>query len=106
MMFCPTCANCLLVEQKITATQFFCKSCPYVFRIRNKVSKRLELQRKPVDDVLGGAEEWANVDQIDVICPKCPSSRAYFKMIQIRSADEPATQFFRCVSCSHRWNEN
>ena len=106
MMFCPTCANCLLVEQKTSETQFFCKSCPYVFKIRSKMSKKLELTRKPVDDVLGGSEEWANVDQIDVICPKCPSNRAYFKMIQIRSADEPATQFFRCVLCGHRWNEN
>ena len=32
------------------------------------------------------------------VCPKCENDRAYFKQIQIRSADEPMT---RCKLISH-----
>lgn len=40
-----------------------------------------------------------------VNCPKCSYHQAYFMEIQIRSADEPATLFFKCVQCAHRWRE-
>lgn len=77
---------------------------------------RTHLKRKEVDDVLGGKEAWANVDKTDsesitkqydfgrsindsdltmclVACPKCDHRRAYFRQMQIRSADEPMTTF-------------
>mgnify|MGYP001807104472 CR=1 FL=1 len=38
-------------------------------------------------------------------CPKCSYHQAYFMEIQTRSADEPATLFFKCVQCAHRWRE-
>jgi len=40
-------------------------------------------------------------------CPKCQHSHAYFMQIQIRSADEPMTMFFKCCNptCNHRWRE-
>ena len=38
-------------------------------------------------------------------CPKCQHRGAYFQEIQTRSADEPATLFFRCVKCAHNWKE-
>ncbi|CAG9336055.1 unnamed protein product [Blepharisma stoltei] len=106
MLFCPSCANCLLVDQREQGTQFFCKTCPYVFSVNQKRSKRVMLERKQVDDVLGGPNEWVDVAQIDAVCPKCGELKAYYKQIQIRSADEPMTVFYKCVRCAHRWNEN
>lgn len=41
-------------------------------------------------------------------CPKCGYEEAFFLQIQTRSADEPATLFFRCANitqCNARWNE-
>jgi DNA-directed RNA polymerase III subunit RPC11 len=40
-------------------------------------------------------------------CDKCGNTKAYFLQIQIRSADEPMTLFFRCtkVGCHHQWRE-
>ncbi|KFM27497.1 DNA-directed RNA polymerase III subunit RPC10 [Auxenochlorella protothecoides] len=67
--------------------------------------KRVQLKRKEVDDVLGGEEAWANVQKTDVTCPKCTYHQAYFMEIQIRSADEPATLFFKCVQCAAQWRE-
>lgn len=38
-------------------------------------------------------------------CPNCSHGQAYFKEVQTRSADEPATLFFKCVECEFRWKE-
>jgi DNA-directed RNA polymerase subunit M/transcription elongation factor TFIIS len=40
-----------------------------------------------------------------VACSKCRHHQAFFMEVQIRSADEPATLFYKCTSCSHRWRE-
>lgn len=108
MLFCPTCANLLLIEKTHAADfRFFCKTCPYVFVVTRTFEKKMALQRKQVDDVMGGREAWANVDQTEVDgCHSCGNKRAYFMQIQIRSADEPMTTFYKCTECSHQWREN
>lgn len=109
MLFCPTCANLLLIEKTPQALfRFFCKTCPYVFLVSRPFEKKLgTLQKKEVDDVLGGKETWENVDQTHVDgCTRCGHQRAYFMQIQIRSADEPMTVFYKCVECSYQWREN
>lgn len=65
MLFCPTCANLLLIEQAHSggSFRFFCKTCPYVFQVARSFEKQMDLRRKEVDDVLGGKEAWENVDQ-------------------------------------------
>ncbi len=40
-----------------------------------------------------------------VPCPKCSHGAAYFMEVQTRSADEPATLFYRCEKCKHNWRE-
>ena len=111
--------------------RFFCQTCPYLFQINDKVEKKVPLQRKQVDDVLGGAEAWENVDQTESTwktwdemllllhgveidkcvvfcparCPHCEFNKAYFMQIQIRSADEPSTTFYKCVQCKKQWND-
>jgi hypothetical protein len=55
------------------------------------------MKRKEVDDVMGGEGAWDNVDQTEMMCPVdvCEGQRAYFYMVQIRSADEPMTTFYK-----------
>ncbi|KAK7195654.1 DNA-directed RNA polymerase III subunit C11 [Novymonas esmeraldas] len=36
----------------------------------------------------------------------CESTKAYYIQIQMRSADEPATVFFKCVQCGHQWRQD
>ena len=41
----------------------------------------------------------------EVECPKCKHMEAYYWTKQTRAGDEPETQFFKCVKCSHQWRD-
>lgn len=86
--------------------RFYCQTCPYVQNIDTTITKKLPLTRKKVDDVLGGDDAWKNVDQTEATCPACSHGKAYFMQIQIRSADEPMTIFYKCTKCAKMWNVN
>ncbi|KAJ9518424.1 hypothetical protein QJQ45_018442 [Haematococcus lacustris] len=125
--YCPTCGNMCLVE--LTAgsrdLRYFCQACPYIYTIKQKLSACVDLlhplwlavvlqitthvvlAKKEVDDVLGGDETWKAAARTDANCPRCSYHQAYFIEIQIRSADEPATLFFKCADsdCGHQWKE-
>jgi DNA-directed RNA polymerase III subunit RPC11 len=105
MLFCPTCGNLLLVEKSANANRFFCKTCPYVFNITHTLKSYTVYEKKQADAVFGGKEAWENVAKTDATCPKCENGKAYFKQIQIRSADEPSTIFYKCVECGFEWRE-
>ncbi|CAK9780613.1 unnamed protein product [Cutaneotrichosporon oleaginosum] len=109
MLFCPYCSNNLTIGDGDDGPDkcWMCPTCPYKWVITQQISMRTHLQRKEVDDVMGGPEAWAKVDQADADCPKCQEChRAYFRQLQIRSADEPMTTFYKCVDCGHQWREN
>uniref|UniRef100_A0A6V7HQ99 DNA-directed RNA polymerase subunit n=1 Tax=Bracon brevicornis TaxID=1563983 RepID=A0A6V7HQ99_9HYME len=107
LLFCRSCGNVLRVEEGPAGLQFACNSCPYKYRIRRKLSARTYPKLKVLDDVLGGAAAWENVDSTEETCPKCSHPRAYFMQIQTRSADEPMTTFYKCCNqqCGHNWRE-
>lgn len=87
--------------------------------------ERKMMKSKEVEDVLGGADSWKNVDKTEVNCreEKCDNREAYFRQVQIRSADEPMTTFYKvllalsyrtlhwltprqCTKCASEWREN
>jgi hypothetical protein len=51
--------------------RFFCKTCPYVFNIEHKITKKVSLQRKEVDAVLGESA-YENADQTEGLLLLCP----------------------------------
>lgn len=110
MEFCPTCGNLLQIEHPYMSQslRFFCPTCPYIFPIERKISKKLQLKQKEVDDVFGGEEAWKNVDRTEATCPKCSFGKAFFMQIQIRSADEPMSTFYKCCNnqCQFRWRQD
>jgi DNA-directed RNA polymerase III subunit RPC11 len=85
---------------------FICQTCPYSFKLLAPVAAEALLHAKSVDDIMGGAEAWKNADQTNITCPDCGHHRAYFHMLQIRSADEPMTTFYKCEKCGNRWKED
>lgn len=39
----------------------------------------------------------------DITCGRCKKNRITYYELQTRSADEPMTCFYRCLSCGNRW---
>mmetsp|Transcript_9331 Transcript_9331/g.10849 ORF Transcript_9331/g.10849 Transcript_9331/m.10849 type:complete len:110 (+) Transcript_9331:111-440(+) len=108
MWFCPLDGTLLQVQvptANTTNSMFVCSTCPYSCDIRNNYVKLTHPKRKDVDDILGGAAAWENVDKTAAVCPQCSCSEAYFMQMQIRSADEPMSVFYKCVQCSNQWND-
>ncbi|MCQ2820163.1 MAG: transcription factor S [archaeon] len=105
MLFCPTCSNLLLLEKSGNSFRYFCKTCPYVFNVTQKIKIIENFEHKDEDLILGGKEAWENVSKTNAVCPKCEHPKAYFKEIQIRSADEPTTIFYKCAECGYEWRE-
>lgn len=53
--------------------------------------------RKEREDVFGGEKQWDDADKTKIQCPKdgCDGDEAAFYQVQIRSADEPMTGFYK-----------
>ncbi|KAG9639368.1 hypothetical protein KCU64_g13433, partial [Aureobasidium melanogenum] len=120
LLFCPSCSNLLTItpipadhlplnEQHFAnVNRFECRTCPYQMILEKRYFERKMMKSKEVEDVLGGADSWKNVDKTEVNCreEKCDNREAYFRQVQIRSADEPMTTFYKCTKCATEWREN
>ncbi|KAF2857761.1 rna polymerase iii c11 subunit [Piedraia hortae CBS 480.64] len=113
LLFCPNCSNTLSVTTNHAAggNCFTCRTCPYqkplddgIYYERHYMPKKKRLD----GDILGGADAWKNVDRTPIRCKndRCGSNEAYFRQVQIRSADEPMTTFYKCCRCGTDWREN
>ena len=60
----------------------------------------------PVCVCLEGVIHLAYTCAVSANCPKCTNRRAYYQQLQIRSADEPMTTFYKCTECGFRWRED
>lgn len=110
LLFCPCCANVLTVSAhpETARNRLECRTCPYEYAITTPLFSRREFVRKEKEDVFGGPGAWDNAQKAKVQCPaeRCDGDEAAFFQVQIRSADEPMTSFFKCMTCGHRWREN
>ena len=106
MIFCPYCSNLLLLE-KTSSLRYYCKTCSYFVNVDQEFAFYNYFENKQVETILGSKEIWENVAKTNATCKKCENDKAYFKEIQIRSADEPATLFFKCsnLECGFEWKE-
>jgi len=73
-LFCPSCSNLLVISAETGFNKWACNTCPYEFPITKQMTSRTRLERKQVDDVLGGEEMWKHADSIAGKNPILPSS--------------------------------
>ncbi|EAN84587.1 putative DNA-directed RNA polymerase III subunit C11 [Trypanosoma cruzi] len=122
MFFCPFCGTLLLIEPHHPTNRFACSSCTYVAPIPSThlltVNHSLLKFNKTVEDdanvkangIKTKNEEVDGGQLITVRCQNdekfCDGNRAHYVQIQMRSADEPATTFFKCLKCGFQWKQD
>lgn len=94
-----------------TQNRFECRTCPYTYALGKpyfETKKFPREDRKQAAEVMSTASSLEAAMKVDIpACKneKCDSTRAAVTEHQIRSADEPMTQFFTCVRCFREWRE-
>ncbi|KAM7201893.1 hypothetical protein V8F20_004601 [Naviculisporaceae sp. PSN 640] len=109
ILFCPYCANLLILSRMETGNnRLECRTCPYQHAITQPIFSRKNFVRKEREDIFGGPGAWDNATKTTAQCSSstCNGTQAAFFQVQIRSADEPMTTFYKCLECGHRWREN
>ncbi len=98
MKFCPNCE----VRLKKSDSGLRCPNCDYT---EGSTSTTKKVQEEDVSEfnVLEESEGQETLPTIKIDCGKCGHDEAVWWMLQTRSADEPTTQFYRCVKCNHTW---
>lgn len=104
VMFCPKCRSVLVPVHKGKTTHMKCRKCGYESKQSVKELKISEKLEKGRGVVLLEKNE-VPLPVMNRACPECNNDKAYFWLQQTRAADEPPTQFFRCVKCKHVWRE-
>ena len=102
--FCKKCGSIMVPEKKNKTVTLKCRKCSYKIKKAVREIKLFE-KRKPSKAVIVLEKDQAVLPITDMTCIKCSHPKAYYWLQQTRSADEPPTQFFRCVKCKHVWRE-
>ncbi|KAI3393774.1 hypothetical protein diail_3733 [Diaporthe ilicicola] len=103
LLFCPHCANILTVSAMENGlNRLECRTCPYEYAITEPLYSRRVFHRKEREDVFGGPGAWDNAQKGKAQCPAegCDGEEAAFFQVQIRSADEPMTSFFKACAAA------
>lgn len=114
MLFCPFCGTLLLLEKggANSSARFFCCTCPYIVGISSVLTQTRDfgpMQRQVVtqgESFGDGTVEGTHTTEARCRAEDCDSRKAFYAQLQMRSADEPPTTFFKCVKCALQWRED
>ena len=100
MKFCPKCE----VRLKQNNSSMECPKCGYSEGGSQNIKKSNEKENSVSEfNVLNENEGKEALSTIKIDCEKCGNDQAVWWMLQTRSADEPTTQFYRCLKCNYTW---
>lgn len=100
MKFCPKCE----IKLKNSDSGLQCSKCGYTEGEKVKPVKTV-IEQEPDESILTfeGNEGEESLPTIKMDCAKCGHDEVVWWMFQTRSADEPTTQFYRCLKCKYTW---
>ncbi len=100
MKFCPKCE----VKLKKEGADLQCPKCGYVEgEVLTQQKKVIQKESIEALNVFAENEGEQTLPTIKIDCENCGNDEAVWWMLQTRSADEPTTQFYRCIKCRHTW---
>lgn len=101
MKFCPRCQS----RMTKNISGFTCLKCHYAEGATARYEASSTESEDPLFNVLDDPEGDAALPAVKIDCEKCGYGEAVWWMMQTRSADEPTTQFYRCIKCKHTWRD-
>lgn len=103
--FCKKCGAIMLPVKKAGKDVLMCKRCNIVVDSKkpDKITSKINPGKEVV--IIDNKEETSTLPTVNVECPACNNNEAYWWQRQMRAADEPPTNFFRCKKCKHTWKE-
>ncbi len=111
VVFCPECES-LLRKRSFDGKVYLSCKCGYKqLAGRNNLKKEISDEERKRKGMASKTVVLENSDKIiqnpttDVNCPECGHTKAEYSQYQTRSADEPATTFYSCLKCKHKWRE-
>jgi transcription factor S len=104
VVFCDKCHSITVPVKKGKIVKMKCRKCGAE---KTKEMKNLKITEnvKKMKGITILEKDETPLPITDRACPECDHAKAYWWLQQTRSADEPPTQFFRCVKCKHTWRE-
>ncbi|MCA9486829.1 MAG: transcription factor S [Candidatus Woesearchaeota archaeon] len=100
--FCPKC-GALIMGKK--GEEVACAACGHKTKSKSTVKIAEKLSKKEEKEIISPDDKPEIHPTTEVECPACKNMEAYYWTKQTRAADEPETQFFKCVNCKHQWRD-
>ncbi len=104
-MICPKCGSLMTPGKKKEKIVFKCPVCGYEGEKGKLVNIVSSVSSSSSEEIPIIKEEMLSSPIVTKVCPKCGNSKAYFQMVQTRSADEPPTRIYLCTKCGYSWRE-
>lgn len=103
MEFCPNCGGMLLPN----GDKIKCGSCGYEKNLSADKTSEYAVSEKiqAKDNIIMKGEDVETLPTTKAVCPECGNTKAFWWLLQTRSADEAPTRFFKCTECKHTWRE-
>lgn len=110
MEFCPECGSIMKKKNEEGLRILACTQCnheePLEDESADKYKAKKEMDKHPSEEtIVIDEDEIDTKPKTNEKCPECGNNEAYHWQIQTRSADEPATRFFKCTECGNTWRD-
>ena len=111
MLFCPFCGTLLLVDRSETSFRYYCGTCCYVQPVRSILTTTTTFDSSH-KRLVATADADAALEGGQIATTRCESGtecagdKAYYVQMQMRSADEPPTTFYKCITCGFQWRQD
>ncbi len=104
MKFCPKCGS-ILVPKKASGKYVYDCACGYSASVGENDQLKEAVENKKNIEVVDEENAAETNPLVDIDCPKCGHTKAFFWLEQTRSGDESETKFFKCQKCRHTWRD-
>ncbi len=102
-MFCPECGS-ILKPEEVDGEKVMSCDCGYSEESSDTQITEKAKEEKEIE-VVDEDQSDESLPIVEEECPECGNDEARYWTKQMRSGDEPATQFYKCTECKHTWRE-